>query len=69
MLSSSKLAIPIKVCEGCSRERAIITMRFGLKDGQRRTYDEVGRVLGLTRERARLIEKRALSKLRKGDVR
>lgn len=50
------------------RERRIIDLRYGLLDGQRRTLEEVGRVLGMTRERARQIEAEALRRLRQADV-
>lgn len=50
------------------RERRIIDLRYGLEDGQRRTLEEVGRVLGMTRERARQIEAEALRRLRAPDV-
>ena len=46
------------------RERQVLEMRFGLKDGQDHTLKEVGEALGLTRERARQIEARALRRLR-----
>jgi RNA polymerase primary sigma factor len=46
------------------RERAVIEMRFGLRDGQPRTLEEVAREYGLTRERIRQIQARALLKLR-----
>ncbi len=50
------------------RERRIIDLRYGLADGQRRTLEEVGRVLGMTRERARQIEAEALRRLRAPEV-
>jgi RNA polymerase primary sigma factor len=50
------------------RERRIIDLRYGLVDGQRRTLEEVGRVLGMTRERARQIEAEALRRLRQPEV-
>jgi RNA polymerase primary sigma factor len=50
------------------RERRIIDLRYGLHDGQRRTLEEVGRALGMTRERARQIEAEALRRLRQPDV-
>jgi RNA polymerase primary sigma factor len=50
------------------RERRIIDLRYGLADGQRRTLEEVGKVLGMTRERARQIEAEALRHLRAPDV-
>ncbi len=46
------------------REREVIELRFGLKDGQPRTLDEVARAYGITRERIRQIEARGLVKLR-----
>ena len=46
------------------REKAVIEMRFGLKDGQPRTLEEVGKTFGVTRERIRQIESKTLSKLR-----
>jgi RNA polymerase primary sigma factor len=46
------------------REAKIMAMRFGLYDGTPRTLDEIGKALGLTRERIRQLEKESLSKLR-----
>ena len=46
------------------REAAVVKLRFGLVDGQPKTLDEIGRELGLTRERIRQIESKTLSKLR-----
>lgn len=46
------------------RERAVIEQRFGLKDGNSRTLEEVGRQFNVTRERIRQIEAKALRKLR-----
>lgn len=50
------------------RERRIIDLRYGLVDGRRRTLEEVGRTLGMTRERARQIEAEALRRLRSPDI-
>jgi RNA polymerase primary sigma factor len=46
------------------RERAVLEMRFGLKNGEAHTLEEVGRAFGVTRERVRQIESKALRKLR-----
>jgi RNA polymerase primary sigma factor len=46
------------------RERQVLEMRFGLKDGQVHTLEEVGLAFGVTRERIRQIEAKALRKLR-----
>ena len=46
------------------REAAVISMRFGLTDGQPKTLDEIGKVYGVTRERIRQIESWTISKLR-----
>ncbi len=46
------------------REGTVLRMRFGLDDGQPRTLEEVGNAFGVTRERARQIEARAIGKLR-----
>lgn len=46
------------------REREIIILRFGLKDGTQRTLEQVGKLVGITRERTRQIELKALRALR-----
>jgi RNA polymerase primary sigma factor len=51
------------------RDREVIELRFGLKDGQARTLDEVARLLGVTRERVRQIETRGLVRLRQPERR
>ena len=45
------------------RERKIIELRFGLKDGHTRTLEEVGQRFGVTRERIRQIEAKTVAKL------
>ncbi len=46
------------------REREVLEMRFGLRDGEAHTLEEVGKAFGITRERVRQIESKALRKLR-----
>ncbi len=55
----------IEVMAGLSpRERDVLRLRFGLDDGKQRTLEEVGQLFGVTRERIRQIEAKALRKLR-----
>jgi len=49
------------------RSASVMRMRFGLDDGRSRTLDEVGKALGLTRERIRQIERDTLRELRRSD--
>ncbi len=49
------------------KEKAVVQLRFGIDSGQERTLEEVGRKLGITRERVRQLEFRALKKLRHPD--
>jgi RNA polymerase primary sigma factor len=46
------------------REAGVVSLRFGLTDGQPKTLDEIGKVYGVTRERIRQIESKTMSKLR-----
>ena len=46
------------------REAGVVSLRFGLTDGQPKTLDEIGKVYGVTRERIRQIEAKTMSKLR-----
>jgi RNA polymerase primary sigma factor len=50
------------------REIEILGLRYGLFDGKRRTLDQVGKMFGVTRERIRQIESKALRKLRKEET-
>lgn len=52
------------ISELSPREQKILEMRFGLKDGVTHTLEEVGKVFGVTRERIRQIEAKALDKIR-----
>jgi RNA polymerase primary sigma factor len=58
------LAVREVLAELTERERDLVRLRFGLDDGNARTLDEVGRAFGVTRERVRQIESKALAKLR-----
>ena len=48
-----------------AREKDVLELRFGLKDGNKRTLEEIGQLFGVSRERVRQIETRAINKLRK----
>jgi RNA polymerase primary sigma factor len=51
------------------RDREVVELRFGLRDGRARTLDEISQTLGVTRERVRQLELRALERLRQPDRR
>lgn len=51
------------------RERQVLTLRFGLDSGTPRTLEEVGAVMGFSRERARQVERGALARLRSPEIR
>ncbi|HEY3682656.1 MAG TPA: sigma-70 family RNA polymerase sigma factor [Streptosporangiaceae bacterium] len=61
-LMASQLHRALDVLE--PREATIMSLRFGLVDGNPHTLDEIGKKMGLTRERIRQLEKESLSKLR-----
>jgi RNA polymerase primary sigma factor len=50
------------------RERKVLTLRYGLADGQHRTLEDVGKQIGMTRERARQIEAEALRRIRASET-
>ena len=51
------------------RERQVLILRFGLDSGTPRTLEEVGAVMGFSRERARQVERDALASLRSPEIR
>jgi RNA polymerase primary sigma factor len=57
------------LCSLDARDREVLELRFGLRDGRSRTLDEVAEVFGITRERVRQIESRGLGKLRQPERR
>ena len=63
-MSFTLLQEQLRWCSTRSPSEAVVSMRFGLTDGQPKTLDEIGKVYGLTRERIRQIESKAMSKLR-----
>lgn len=65
-INKEKSAILKKTIDKClkDREKYVITKRFGLNDNKDKTLEEVGQLLGVTRERIRQIEKKALRKLK-----
>ena len=64
-----KVMVESVLSELGEREQEVVRMRFGLDDGQAQTLEEVGKALGVTRERIRQIEAKTLNKLRQGRYR
>jgi RNA polymerase sigma factor (sigma-70 family) len=64
MHSDTRERIDAALTSLSDREKTIITLRFGLLDGEPCTLQELGRIFGISRERVRQLEYRALSKLR-----
>jgi RNA polymerase primary sigma factor len=62
-IASTKLEGLLKTLS--KRERTILSYRFGLMDGSLRSLAETGKMVGITRERIRQIEKRAIDKMRR----
>jgi RNA polymerase primary sigma factor len=56
------------LAELTEREQKILTLRYGLIDGEHRTLEEIGKTIGMTRERARQIEAEALGKIRHSEI-
>jgi RNA polymerase primary sigma factor len=63
-IKSLRQDIRAVVNELAARERDVVVCRFGLDDGEPRTVEESAKLLGISRDRVRLIEARALNKLR-----
>jgi RNA polymerase primary sigma factor len=65
-LSAIQSRIAVEMLLPClgDQEKKVITLRFGLEDGEAKTLEEVGAIMGLTRERIRQIEVKALGKMR-----
>lgn len=64
MHSSLQMAITEVLNELNDKEKEILMLRFGIKDGRARTLEEVGKIYGVTRERIRQIEGKAIRKLK-----
>ena len=58
-------ALELNSAELTDRESAVLAWRFAMTGGKRSTLAEVGRVLGVSKERVRMIQNRGLAKLRK----
>lgn len=65
VLDSFQEALRDAMGELSEREQEVLRLRFGLDDDQPRTLREIGRIMGLSRERVRQIESRALARLRR----
>jgi RNA polymerase primary sigma factor len=50
------------------RDAKVLRLYFGIEDGQSRTLEEIGRMMGVTRERIRQLRDRALIRLREGET-
>jgi RNA polymerase primary sigma factor len=60
--------IATALAELSERERRVLSLRYGLTDGRHRTLEEVGKAIGMTRERARQIEAEALRRIRASET-
>ena len=60
----AKPSVVVRQKELTPRQIKVLKLRFGIDDGKRRTFDEIGKILGVSRERVRQIEEKSLRILR-----
>jgi RNA polymerase primary sigma factor len=68
MQNSQTLDIELALATLPPRDAKVLRLYFGLDDGNSRTLDEIGRMMGVTRERIRQLRDRALLRLREGET-
>ena len=65
---SRREAVRQALADLAARDRKVLVLYYGLESGEPMTLDEIGGVLGVTRERVRQLRDRALTALRNGDA-